>query len=154
MDKEIKNACLNAGMDLRNKIVQKINSNIPPPNAPSTVKKKKSSKTLIDNANLLNSIDTQLISEDGDNVEIATGVFDEGVATYAIANEFGAVIKKTSTNTFSDNPNEMHQGYTSTTIVIPERSFMRTAYDENVDEIVNNLSEEIGDIFAKKFKNL
>jgi hypothetical protein len=152
MDEEIKNACLNAGMDLRNKIVLKINSNIPPPNAPSTVKKKGSSKTLVDNSTMINSVDVQVIEETNGSAEIAVGIFDEGVAQYAIANEYGAVINRTSTNAFSDNPDEMHQGFTSYQIVIPERSFIRSSYDENIDQIVNNLTSDIGEIFARKFK--
>jgi hypothetical protein len=148
VDQEIKDVLVNAGMDLRNKMIEKINSNIPPANAPSTVKK--SSKTLVDNGTLLNSIDTQVVSESENSIEIATGVFDEGVAQYAIANEFGSVRTVTTKN--KDNEGEQHQGYSI--IVIPERSFMRSSYDQNIDEIMNNVSDEIGAIMASKFKNI
>lgn len=147
MDEEIKDVLLNVGMDLRNKIVQKINSNIPPPNAPSTVKKKKSSKTLIDSSTLLTSVDSHLISEEFNTLEVATGVFDEGVAQYAAANEYGST--RVLTNKNADNPDEMHQGYS--VLVIPERSFMRSTYDQEIDELLNNAEEEISNILSKRF---
>ena len=148
VDQEIKDVMYNAGMDLRNAIIRKINSNIPPPNAPSTVKKKKSSKTLVDSGNMINSVDVQIIEETEGSIDVGAGIFDEGVAEYAIANEFGSVRTLTTKN--KDNVDEMHQGYS--VVVIPERSFIRTAYDESIEEIMAQVNEEIGDIMAKKFK--
>lgn len=144
-DSEIENVMYNAGVDLRNKMVDKINSNLPPPNAPSTVKHKKSSHTLVDTGNMMNSVDVRKFESDGNEVaDIGVGIFDEGVAKYAISNEFGSSRMVT---TFGDS--EMHQGYSM--IIIPERSFMRTAYDENIDEILDNAGVEIGEIMAKRF---
>ena len=150
MDEEIKNVMLNAGMDLRNEIIKKINSNIPPPNAPSTIKKKKSSKTLQDTGNLWTSITDdgiRTLGESENTIDIGVGVFDAGVAQYAIANEFGSV--RTTTNKTKDNEDEMHQGYSL--IIIPERSFIRSSYDENIDDIMRNVEEEVGDIITRRF---
>lgn len=141
-------------MDLRDKVVEKINSNIPPPDSPATLKKKyPKSHTLVDTGNLLNSVvedGIHTISEGDNNMEVAVGVFDEGVAEYAIANEFGSTRVATTKNV--GNKKEMHQGYS--TITIPERSFLRSAYDENIEEIMDGLTEEIGEIFARKFKEM
>jgi hypothetical protein len=148
MDEEIKEAVLNAGIDLRNAITLKINSNIPPPNAPSTIKHKKgSTKTLVDTGTLLGSVDVLPLEEGDDFLVVGVGVFDEGVAGYAAANEYGSVRTVTTKN--KDNKDEMHQGFS--TVVIPERSFMRSAYDENVETILNKLEEEVGRIVSKKF---
>lgn len=150
MDEEIKNVMLNAGMDLRNEIIKKINSNIPPPNAPSTIKQKKSSKTLQDTGNLWTSISDdgiRTLGESENTIDIGVGVFDAGVAQYAIANEFGSV--RTTTNKTKDNEDEMHQGYSL--IIIPERSFIRSSYDENIDDIMRNVEEEVGDIITRRF---
>ncbi len=157
MDEEIKDAVLNAAMDLRNEIIKKINSNIPPPNAPSTIARKSKSdngmgepKTLQDTGNMWTSINDDGVREldnDEGKFSVGVGIFDEGVAQYAIANEYGSVRTVTTKN--KDNIDEMHQGYS--VIVIPERSFMRSAYDENIDEIMKDLEAEIGDIFSRKF---
>ena len=148
VDEEIRKVVRKAGVKLRNKIIEKINSNIPPPNAPSTIKAKKSTHTLIDTGTMRRSIDTQVIQEDEESIDVASGIFEEGVAQYAIANEYGSVRTVTTKN--KDNADEMHQGYSL--IVIPERSFMRSAYDENIEEIYDNMAEEIGSIVSRKFK--
>ena len=44
------------GMFLENKIREKILSDVPPPNAESTIKRKGSSHTLIDDSTLLSSV--------------------------------------------------------------------------------------------------
>ncbi|HOL44375.1 MAG TPA: hypothetical protein PK659_09005 [Methanothrix sp.] len=128
MDDELAEIILNAAMDLRNEIVKKINSNIPPPNKPSTIKQKGSSKTLVDTGNMINSVDMQLIKSGADDIEVAVGIFDPGVAIYALANEYG-------------------------TDTIPSRSFMRSAYDENIDRILDQMASEVSYIISKKFSH-
>jgi len=144
VDSEIEDVMYNAGMNLRNNIVDNINSNIPPPNAPSTIRHKKSSHTLVDTGHMMDSVDVRRMSSDGSAADIAVGIFDEGVARYAIANEFGSSRMVT---TYSEN--EMHQGYSM--IIIPERNFMRTAYDKNIDEILDKAGKEIGEIMSRRF---
>ena len=147
MDEEVKQVVKKAGVNLRNEIVKKIHSNIPPPNAPSTIKAKGSSKTLIDTGEMWRSVDSQVIQEDESTIDVAAGIFEEEIAKYAIANEYGSVRTVTTKN--KDNKDEMHQGFSI--IVIPERSFMRSAYDQNIEDLMNSMSEEIGIIMLKKF---
>lgn len=145
VDQEIEDVMYNAGMDLRNKIVDKINSNVPPPNAESTVRHKKgSTHTLVDSGHMMDSVDVRRMGSEGSAADIAVGIFDEGVAKYAIANEFGSSRMVTTSST-----SEMHQGYSM--IIIPERSFMRTAYDENIGEILDKAGKGIGEIMSKRF---
>jgi hypothetical protein len=153
-DQEIKKVVMNAAEDLKNEIVKKINSNIPPPNAPSTIERKThgkggKTKTLQDTGNLWTSIDFRELSDGENDLEIEVGIFNEEVAKYAIANEYGSVRTVQTKN--KDNEDEMHQGYS--VIVIPERSFMRSAYDENIEKIYNELSAEISDIVLKKMND-
>jgi hypothetical protein len=108
------------GMDLENAIREKILSNIPPPNAPGTIKAKGSSHTLIDQGTLLDSIEhtTEIGPE---LIIITTGVFQEDVAEYACYNEYG-------------------------TEHIPERSFVRSTFDEIFD---TQLMEDFSDNMQK-----
>lgn len=53
------------GQFLKDRIVAKINSGVPPPNAPSTVARKGSSKTLIDTGQLKNSVDWEVTDGKG-----------------------------------------------------------------------------------------
>ena len=147
MNEEVKQVVKKAGINLRNEIVKKIHSNIPPPNAPSTIKAKGSSKTLIDTGEMWRSVDTQVIQEDESTIDVASGIFEPEIVKYAIANEYGSVRTVTTKN--KDNKDEMHQGFS--VIVIPERSFMRSAYDQNIEDLINSMSEEIGIIMSKKF---
>lgn len=148
MDEEIGAVVKKAGVNLRNEIVKKIHSNIPPPNAPSTVKAKGSSKTLIDTGEMWRSVDMQVIQEDESTIDVAAGIFEEEIVQRAIANEYGSVRTVTTKN--KDNSDEMHQGFS--VIVIPERSFMRSSYDENIEDIYGKMAEEIGQVMSEKFK--
>ncbi len=51
------------GLRIKAAIQEKIRSMVPPPNAPSTIARKKSDKTLIDTGQLLNSIDYEVHRE-------------------------------------------------------------------------------------------
>lgn len=57
----IKSAFLNVGNAMTTSIVKSITSNIPPPNSAATIRRKGSSKTLIDTGLLMNSIHTELL---------------------------------------------------------------------------------------------
>lgn len=96
------------GIDLENAIRTKILSGVPPPNALSTIKSKKSSHTLIDTGTMLDSI-KHVIEVTNESVLVTAGILDEGdVAEYACYNEYG-------------------------TGDIPERSFIRSTFDEVFD---------------------
>jgi hypothetical protein len=117
------------GLELRDAIVLKILSNIPPPNAPSTIKAKGSSSTLIDTGHLLASIDVEVVEETEDSMTLNVGVLDPDTAEIAIVHEFGS-----------------EDGH------IPERSFERSAYDTEIDGIVDRFAEKVGQDFAAKWK--
>ncbi len=107
------------GMDIENAIRAKVLSNVPPPNAPGTIKAKGSSHTLIDSGTLLDSIKHTIIIEP-ELITITSGILDEGeVAERACYNEYG-------------------------TGDIPERSFVRSTFDEIFDnEIMEKFSDDM-----------
>jgi hypothetical protein len=126
MDPEILVALQHGAVDLENRIKEKIESNIQPPNAPATLRRKEgySDQTLIHTTAMLNAVTHQL-NESGDGYDV--GIFDEEIAAYAAINEWG-------------------QGNT------PERSFLRSAYDENIDRISRDVADEITDIIIRRFE--
>ncbi len=107
---------------LRNKIVQKIlqGKGIPPPNASSTIAKKGSDHTLIDTSEMVSSGITWKIMASSNKVTVEVGILDEEISKRALANELG---------------------YGN----IPERSFLRSTFDENNDQILKTLSNLILD---------
>ncbi|OPY54712.1 MAG: hypothetical protein A4E48_00291 [Methanosaeta sp. PtaU1.Bin060] len=111
---------------LENAIKQKIQSNVPPPNAPSTIARKGHSNTLIDTGEMLESV-THMQAEEGGALTGEVGIFDEQNAKKALWNEYG-------------------------TDRIPARPFMRPAIDENMDRIAQEMAEEIFDQIAKEFR--
>lgn len=109
------------GMDLENAIRNKILSGVPPPNAPATIKAKGSSHTLIDQGTLLDSIE-HTVEITPELTTVKAGVLREDeVAEIACYNEYG-----------TDN--------------IPERSFIRSTFDEIFD---NQLMEDFSDNMQK-----
>jgi hypothetical protein len=121
MDKIFLQCVEEACNDLKTKIHEKIVSDIPPPNAESTLRRKApKTQTLVNTGELLGSI-TYRISDMGDTVIGEVGVFKEKLVKRALANEYG-------------------------TDRIPARSFLRSTYDENIDRILNKLQED----FLKK----
>lgn len=122
MDKDILDVVERAAIQIENAVKEKILSDIQPPNSPMTIALKKSSKTLIDSGAMLGSV-THQPNETDDGFLI--GIFDPIIAEYALENEFGD-----------------HEH--------PERSFLRSAFDENVDRICSNASDEITDLLIKK----
>jgi hypothetical protein len=122
MDKEILDILERSAIQMENKIKEKILSNIPPPNVEETIRRKGSSSTLIDTGAMLNSV-THRLMESQEEFEI--GIFDEEILRYALINEFG-------------------EGNT------PERSFLRSSWDENIDQITRECASEIADVLIKK----
>lgn len=107
------------GMSLENGIRSKTLSNVPPPNALSTIKAKGSSHTLIDTATMLGSIEhTTEINQD--NIIITAGILqDDEIAKIACYNEYG-------------------------TFHIPERSFIRSTFDEIFDsQIMEKFADDV-----------
>lgn len=117
------------GMKLENSIRIKILSNIPPPNAISTIKSKGSSHTLIDTGEMLESVSHEVDFSDPELLTIKAGIFEEGIAEYACYNEYG-------TNN------------------IPTRSFIRSTYDELFDsEIMPEIADRLFDITKEKLSD-
>jgi len=105
-----------AGLFLEAKMVEKINSNIPPPLSTITIKRKGSTSTLIDTGEMMGAVTSQL-----DNNGIRVGIIGDGInATKGAVHEFGAPAKN-----------------------IPERSWMRSTVKANRDKTVKIFAGEI-----------
>lgn len=117
-----------AGAFLEGKIKEKITYSDPdwPPLKPETVKRKGSSKPLIDTGKLRNSITHKV---EGDKALV--GVFAEDVSIYAEVHEFGSPRKN-----------------------IPERSFLRKTFDEQKDEIEKLIDAEIEKVLRRSLINV
>ncbi len=114
------------GMQIENAIREKILSNVPPPLKEATIKRKRSSVTLIDTGQMLASISHQINDSSPDKIEILSGIFEENVAEYAVSHEYGR-----------EN--------------IPARSFIRSTYDENFDNIwMPDIANKLADIAKKQ----
>ena len=114
------------GMKIENAIRLKILSNIPPPNAASTIKTKGSSHTLIDTGEMLESVSHEVEFPDPELLTIKAGIFEEGIAEYACYNEYG-------------------------TNDIPTRSFIRSTYDEIFDsKLMPEIADKLFDITKDK----
>lgn len=122
------------GMNLENKIREKILSNVPPENAPSTIKAKGSSATLIDDGTLLSSI-SHTVKKEGENITITAGVLNEDVAKTAAPNEYGVSWENRPLKGKEDKP---HGAW-----FIPPRSFIRSTYDEEYENMITDISEKI-----------
>ena len=108
-------------------VVDEINSGVPPPNAPSTIKAKNSSKTLVDSGEMRNHVDHKITGE-GMLLRGEVGFFDEKNAEKAQWNEYGT-----------------RDGH------IPPRPFLRPAYDKSVGGAIDEMAEEV---FAQVEKEL
>lgn len=104
---------------IENAITNKIFSGVPPPNAESTIKKKKSSKTLIDTGEMLEHV-THRIAEGEGGLVGEVGFFDEEISKRALINEFGT-----------------RDGH------IPARPFLRPAFDETAPKAAEEMADEI-----------
>lgn len=100
-------------------VVDEINSGVPPPNAPSTIKRKKSSKTLIDSSEMLKHVDHKITGE-GLNLKGSVGFFDEENAKKARINEEGTKDGR-----------------------IPPRPFLVPGFDKAAPKAADEMAEEI-----------
>jgi hypothetical protein len=104
---------------IENAIDKKMLSGVPPPNAESTIKKKGSSKTLIDTGEMLGHV-THKQTEEGDSIIGEVGIFEEEIAKRAFINEFGTGDGR-----------------------IPARPFLRPAFDETAPKAAEEMAAEI-----------
>ena len=102
---------------IENAIVKKILSNVPPPNAPSTIRQKGSSKTLIDTGEMMGHVTHRQTVQRGQIVG-EVGIFDPEIAKRARYNEYG-------------------------TRDIPARPFLRPAFDETAPKAADDMANEI-----------
>jgi hypothetical protein len=151
MDSELVEIVEKHATSFRGKVVQKIyaGDGIPPPNAKSTADAKGSSHTLIDTSTMVNSIDVQLVSNEGDTCDVAVGIFDEGVAEYATYNEFGV---PWSHRPHPRNDAENREEEETREWFIPPRSFLRSTYDEEIENITNDIAQDFNAWIDRKWK--
>ena len=136
----------NGGLYLEGKVVKKINSNLSPKLHPQTVKNKGSSKSLVDSGEMRSEI-TSKGSLGGDVIEV--GVFG-GRAGIATVHEFGKVIDVTPKMRGYLNSIGIHLKKSTTKIIIPERSFLRSTAHEEDAKIFGIVAKEIDKAIKKK----
>ena len=122
------------GMFLENKIREKILSDVPPPNAESTIKRKGSSHTLIDDGILLSSI-THTVETSDEDIKITVGVLDPEIAEYAAPNEHGVA--------WDDRPKKGTENTPGREWFIPPRSFIRSTFDEEYENLISDIEKQI-----------
>lgn len=136
-------------MDLRNQIIMKVKSSVPPENAPSTLEAKSPrTTTLIDSGGMIGSL-TYQVTDLGDRIIAEVGIFDKEMAKIALANEYGARIPKPAAKQqllSGAMKSDLNEGDFT---IIPERSFLRSTYDENVDRIMTKLQDDVLDLLEK-----
>lgn len=135
-----------AGFFLEGKVVRKIDSNISPKLHPQTVKKKGSSKALVDSGEMRSEV-TSKGSLGGDVVEV--GVFG-GRAGIADVHEFGKVINVTPKMRGYLNSIGIHLKKSTTKIIIPERSFLRSTAREEKDKVLGIVAKKIDTAIKNK----
>ena len=104
----------------------KILSNVPPPNAPSTIRQKGSSKTLVDTSEMVGHV-THRQTIKGGQIVGEIGIFDPEIAKRAKYNEYG-------------------------TRDIPARPFLRPAFDETAPKAAEEMANEIWDQIKKQMR--
>ncbi len=139
-DADIINALEKAADIIHNEAIRLVQEGaIPPPLKPQTIKRKGSSKTLIDEGWLLGALQEKTrISSEGDKITAEFGIFDPNIAEYAIVHEYG-----------SPPIDQLIGGPTQRT---PTRSFLRRAYDSKIDEAERVLDEEVFGHMKKIFR--
>lgn len=125
-----------AGTFLEGKMAEKITSGLSPALHPFTVEQKGSSTPLIDKGELLDQITHKM---DGDRVSV--GVFGSKAGIAAV-HEFGKTINVTDKMRAYLRARGLHLRYSTLTIHIPERSFERSAFNENKDAIIKIVKGE------------
>ncbi len=139
----------NALNKLKNAAVAKVLSNVPPPNAPSTVAAKKSDHTLIDTGEMYGAIDYRINGSEG-LLKGEVGIFEEKIAKRAAANEFGVAWedrpgkgRRKREEYYGKEPTETSSVAENRSWFIPPRPSLRTSFDENVDRVAEEMAEEI-----------
>jgi hypothetical protein len=130
-------------------IVEKILSNVPPPNAQSTIDAKGSSKTLIDqggSSGLVGHVTHRQTIVKGDIVG-EVGVFNEEIAKYAAINEEGV--------TWGHRPRpradaENREEEESREWFIPPRPFLKPAFDKTEPKAAEEMAKEIFEQIEKE----
>ena len=131
MDDEIIEIYQDAANDLKTCMEKKVLSCVPPPNAASTIKRKGSSLPLVDTGELFANIEGRVERNSSGSLRIEAGIFEdagEEVLNKAYWNEYG-------------------------TKNIPERSFVRSTFDEEIDRISGEIVDNVFDYYYDKFKN-
>ena len=131
---------------IENAIVKKMLSNVPPPNAESTIKKKGSSKTLVDTGEMVGHV-THRIAEGESGLVGEVGIFDGEIAKRALANEFGVPwTHRPRPRADSENreQDEVREWF------IPPRPFLRPAFDETAPKAAEEMADEIYKQIEKK----
>ena len=104
-------------------IVKAIDDGIPPPNAPSTVKRKGFDHPLVETGEMRDNVEYRI---DGNTIRV--GCFDEQNALKAVVNNYGVPGK------------------------IPARPFMSATIDEHIDDISKVLMNEMADKILERVK--
>lgn len=131
---------------IENAIVKKIISNVPPPNAESTIKKKKSSKTLVDSGDMFGHV-THRIQDSDEGLIGEVGIFDENISKRAFANEYGVVWAHRPTPRADAENREEEE---SREWFIPPRPFMRPAFDETAPKAAEEMADDLFKQIEKK----
>jgi len=141
-DADIINALEKAADIIHNEAIRLVQEGaIPPPLKPQTIKRKGSSKTLIDEGWLLGALQEKTrISSEGDKITAEFGIFDPNIAEYAIVHEYGSP---------PVGEDQLIGGATQRT---PTRSFLRRAYDSKIDEAERVLDAEVSGYMKKIFR--
>lgn len=101
-------------------IIEKIDSGMPPPNAPSTIARKGFDHPLIETGELRDAVECR-VTETENSLRIAVGFYDEENAKKALINNDGVPGK------------------------IPARPFLTGTIDENIDIIASSAANEFID---------
>lgn len=131
---------------IENAIVRKYLSNVPPPNAESTIKAKKSSKTLIDTGEMIGHVTHRQTVAEGDIIG-EVGIFDENIAKRAIYLEHGVIwAHRAMPKAYAENreEEEMREWF------IPPRPVLWPAFDEMAQKAAEEMADEICKQIEKK----
>ncbi len=80
--------------------------------------------------------------------KVNVGCLDGAHAWLAAIHEYGCKIPVTPKMRAYLHHNGLHLSPKTTTIVIPERSFLRTGYDENIDKVLKKTDALLSDVLA------
>lgn len=136
LDDKVAYAVELAAVDLEGKIAEKVSSNVSPQLHPATIAHKGSSETLIDIGTMLDQVDHKM---HGNEAEV--GVFGSR-APIALVHEFGKDIAVTPRMRAYLHHIGIHLKASTTHIHIPERSFMRSTFEENKRRLKEIIKEE------------